>query len=93
MRRHRAYQQLGAALRAARHRRGLSITVTANLIGSQHATLQSWETGFRLPEPGVILALAEVLQTDPVPLLWCWLRDRVGDDVTALMLGPVAKKW
>lgn len=74
-----------AALRAARKRRGQSIRVVADLMGLAPPSLQAYEYGYTLPEPGTVVQIAEQLSVNPAPLLRLWVRAKVGDDLAGLV--------
>ena len=76
-----------AALRDLRHQRGMTMRVVADLAGPTVTSLQSYETGHRLPEPETVAEIAKILRTDLTPLLRLWLRARVGDHLADLILG------
>ena len=60
--------EFGAALRAARQERGLSLRGLAERIGVSPATLSQIETGKSLARPARAVALAEALGLDPEAL-------------------------
>ena len=87
MPRHLRPTAFSATLRELRHQRGMTMRVVADLAGPTVTSLQSYETGYRLPEPETVAAIATVLRVNPAHLLRLWLRARVGDHLADLILG------
>mgnify|MGYP003452706443 CR=1 FL=1 len=60
---------IGARIRAARHRRGLSQKQVGDALGINDRHVQAWEAGRRNPGPKHLAKLAEVLGLDVRDLL------------------------
>jgi len=60
---------IGARIRAARHRRGLSQKQVGDALGINDRHVQAWEAGRRNPGPKHLAKLADVLGLDVLDLL------------------------
>lgn len=60
---------IGARIRAARHRRGLSQKQVGDALGINDRHVQAWEAGRRNPGPKHLAKLAEVLGLELSDLL------------------------
>lgn len=60
---------IGARIRAARHRRGLSQKQVGDALGINDRHVQAWEAGRRNPGPKHLAKLAEVLGLELTDLL------------------------
>ena len=60
---------IGARIRAARHRRGLSQKQVGDALGINDRHVQAWESGRRNPGPKHLAKLAEVLGLEIADLL------------------------
>lgn len=78
-------QAFATALRETRRRAGLSRAVLAVRANVSEYALRDAERGLWLPHPALLVQLADPLDVEPAPLLWLWLRAKIGDDLADLM--------
>jgi len=57
-------RELGQKIKTVRKKRGLSQEQLADLIGYKVGTISKYEQGYRIPDIGVLLKIAEVLECD-----------------------------
>ena len=74
-------KHIAATIRAARLRKGWTVTEAARHLGAGESNWSRWETGAAIPRPATMLELAELLD---LPADWTTLQHpvtRVGSDV------------
>ena len=60
---------LGAVIREARERQGLSLRQLAHLVGADASAVIRWEQNTRTPKPAAISALARALELSSIELM------------------------